>query len=579
MTRPGGTPQALKCVYMAVPDTNWLHMPEQHIDPVRAVLNQSDPLENFDSYAPDRALREAVDRDGAGWAHDALGEAARTFSTRASFELAEQANRHRPQLRTHDRYGNRVDEVDFHPAWHELLTLSIERGIVAMPWLAPKPGSHVARAALFYLYSQTETGTECPIAMSYGVVPVLQRHAGQLPQIGSLWLPKLLSRRYDRRFRPAGDKDGVLFGMGMTERQGGSDVRRNISVARPRGMRGPGRTYSISGHKWFFSAPMCDAFLVLAQAEAGLSCFLVPRFLDDGALNALHLQRLKDKLGNHSNASSEVDFHEATGYLLGDEGRGIATIIEMATYTRLDCILATAGMQRRALSVAMNHAAQRIAFGARLIEKPLMAAVLADLAVESEAATTLALYLARTFEPDAEEADRLIGRLLTPAAKFHVCKRGPQFAAETLEVLGGNGYVETMDLPRIYREMPLLSIWEGSGNVMCLDVLRVAAREPDSVGALHALMDSARGQNAAYDTFAARVLQGLERPSEADGRNAAHGIALAVQGALLIRHAPASISDTFCASRLVRDGSWGASFGTLTREAPVAAILERAAPV
>lgn len=549
------------------------------IDPVRAVLNQSTPLENFDSFRGDVALREAVVREGADWAGKALAEAGRAFSTSAAFELAAAANRHRPELRTHDRHGRRADRVDFHPAWHELLAMSIERGIVALPWQEERAGAHVARAALFYLYSQTETGTECPIAMSYGVVPVLKRSARELPQIDELWLPKLLSRRYDARFIPAAEKDGVLFGMGMTERQGGSDVRRNITRARPRGRRGPGNAYAITGHKWFFSAPMCDAFLVLAQAEGGISCFLMPRFLDDGELNALRLNRLKDKLGNHSNASSEVEFHDATGYLLGEEGRGVSTIIEMATYTRLDCVLATAGMQRRALAVALHHAGQREAFGARLIDKPLMAAVLADLALESEAATALAMYLAHCFEPTAADADRLIGRLLTPAAKFHVCKRGPQFAAEALEVLGGNGYVEEVDLPRIYREMPLLSIWEGSGNVMCLDVLRVAAREPAAIDALRDRMQALAGRNAHFDAFAGSLTARLARPGEADARHAAHGIALAAQGSLLLEHAPPAVGDAFCATRLDPRSAWGASFGTLPTDTDVDAILARAAPL
>jgi putative acyl-CoA dehydrogenase len=456
--------------------------------------------------------------------------------------------------------------------------MSVERGIVALPWVDHRPGSQVARAALFYLYSQTETGTQCPLAMSYGVVPVLRRHSAELPQISELWLPRLLARRYDSRFIPAQDKSGVLFGMGMTERQGGSDVRRNVTVARPVSARGPGRAYAVTGHKWFFSAPMCDAFLVLAQTEGGIACLLVPRFRDDGTLNALHLQRLKNKLGNHSNASAEVEFHGAQGFLLGEEGRGIATIIEMATYTRLDCVLATAGMQRRALSVAISHAAERKAFGSLLIDKPLMSSVLADLAVESEAATGLALYLAGCFESTATETERLIQRILTPAAKFHICKRGPGFAAEALEVLGGNGYVEELDLARIYREMPLLSIWEGSGNVMCLDVLRVAAQEPEALDAFIARIDEARGGNATFDAFAGRLPEWLHNPSEADGRRVAHAITLAMQAALLIEHAPAAVADVFCATRLVSDAYGGTGFGLLPRGADSAEILQRSRP-
>ena len=547
------------------------------IDPVHAVINQSTPLEDFDPFRGDRALREALVREGGGWAAAALGEAARLFASRQTMELARLANRQPPELHSHDRYGRRLDRVDFHPAWHQLLAMAIERGIVALPWQSPAAGSHVARAALFYLYSQTETGTQCPIAMSYGAVPVLQRCSADLPQIDTVWLPKLLSREYDARFLPAVEKRGVLFGMGMTERQGGSDVRRNITQARALGRRAPGEAYAITGHKWFLSAPMCDAFLVLAQAEGGISCFLVPRFLDDGSQNMVLLQRLKDKLGNHSNASCEVEFHAATGFLLGDEGRGVPTIIEMATYTRLDCVLATAGMQRRALSVALHHAAQREAFGARLIDKPLMAMVLADLALEAEAATSLALFLAHCFEPAAPESRQLLGRLLTPAAKFHVCKRGPQFAAEAIEVLGGNGYVEDIDLPRIYREMPLLSIWEGAGNVMCLDVLRVAAREPASIDALRDTLHGVRGSNADLDAFIERLTKRLRQPGEADGRTVAHGIALAVQAALLVQYAPGTLGEAFCRSRLAGDDGWGASFGTLPPGTAVRAIIERAA--
>ncbi|MGI9302073.1 MAG: isovaleryl-CoA dehydrogenase [Gammaproteobacteria bacterium] len=547
-------------------------------DPIHAVENQSSPLEDFNSFTSDRALQEAVIREGAEWAVDQLSEAGTKFAEKNSFRLAALANTYVPTLRTHDRQGRRVDEVDFHPAWHELLKMSIERGIVALAWKNPRTGSQVARAALHYLYSQTEVGTECPIAMSYGVVPVLQKFSEDWAEIGDLWLPRLLSGSYDPRFIPASQKSGVLFGMGMTERQGGSDVRSNITTATPIDNGGLGRPYRIRGHKWFFSAPMCDAFLVLAQTENGPSCFLVPRFVADSGLNALRLLRLKDKLGNHSNASSEVEFHDATGYLLGDEGRGVNTIIEMAAHTRLDCVLATTGMQRRALSVAIHHAKQRKAFSATLIEKPMMANVLADLAVESEATTHLAMYLARTFEPEAPDPDQKIGRILTPAAKYHVCKRGPQFAAEAIEVLGGNGYVEETDLARIYREMPLLSIWEGSGNVMCLDLQRGIAREPDTVQALREKLAAVRGADDRLDKFGENVLAALQNPAEAQGRRLAHGLVLAVQGALLVQHAPAPVAETFCGTRLLPATAWGASFGTLPDGAPTREILERGAP-
>ncbi len=545
-------------------------------DPIRDVRNQPAVLENYDAFSTDRPLAEAVAREGARWANDVLSSAAREFTSTRVLELGRLANDNPPVLHTHDRRGQRLDTVEFHPAWHALLALSVGKGLVSMPWTDERPGSPVVRAALFYLYAQAEAGTECPIAMSFGAVPVLRRVEARVEAVRELWLPKLLSGEYDPRFIPAPDKRGVLFGMGMTERQGGSDVRSNITRAEPLARRGEGERYAISGHKWFMSAPMCDAFLVTAQAEGGVSCFLVPRFLDDGSKNTLYFQRLKNKLGNRSNASSEVEFHAAQGILIGDEGRGVPTIIEMASHTRLDCVLATGGMQRRALAVALNHASRREAFGARLIDKPLMRNVLADLALEAEATTTLALYLARCFDPASPEADRLVGRLLTPAAKLHACKRGAQFAAEAMEVLGGNGYVEDTDLARIYRELPLLSIWEGSGNVMCLDALRVMAREPDAVAAFRERIAAATGANAAYDAFVGRLEALFAKPGEARGRRIAHGIALAAQAALLLEHAPASVAAAFCNTRLDPARDWGMSFGTLPDDVPIDAILDRA---
>lgn len=547
-------------------------------DPIHAVQNQSTSLQDYDAFTSDKVLVNAVTHEGAEWASDQLAEAGRLFASARVLRLAALANEHPPQLHTHDRQGRRIDEVKFHPAWHELLEMSVSRGSVAQPWTDDRAGAQVARAALFFLHAQAETGTQCPIAMSFGAVPVLRQFTDALPQIGEQWLPKLLSAEYDARFLPVAEKRGVLLGMGMTERQGGSDVRGNITFAKPVAARGSGQPYSISGHKWFFSAPMCDAFLVLAQTDGGISCLLVPRFRDDGSLNALRLQRLKDKLGNRSNASSEVEFHDADGYLLGDEGRGVATIIEMATYTRLDCVLATAGMQRRALAVAIHHASQREAFGAKLIDKPLMSAVLADMAIESEASTRLAMYLAHCFDNGAQDTDRHIGRLLTPAAKFHVCKRGPQFAAEAMEVLGGNGYIEELDLARIYREMPLLSIWEGSGNVMCLDVLRGVTRDHEAVAALRQRFDESRGEHAALDAHTDTLACMLKDPAEADGRRIAHGITLAVQAGLLIRQASTEVADAFCATRLSGAGHWGHSFGTLPAGIDTAAIVRRAMP-
>lgn len=545
-------------------------------DPIHTVQNQPPPLEPVDLLGNDSALREAIEREGAGWAMSQVQSAAASFSSPRNFELARQANQFPPVLRTHDNHGRRSDICEFHPAWHELMELAVGAGLIALPWTADRDGAQVARAAIHYLYSQVEVGTECPIAMSFGAVPVLRKFKDDIPEISSVWLPGLLSGRYDARFVPADKKDGLLIGMGMTERQGGSDVRENISFAEPADERGPGQRYGIRGHKWFFSAPMCDAFLVTAQTDGGVACFLVPRFLDNGTLNTLRFQRLKDKLGNHSNASSEVELHDAVGWMLGEEGRGVATIIEMAAHTRLDCVLATAGMQRRALSLALHHASHRQAFGGPLIEKPMMRNVLCDLAIESEAATALAMRLARSFDDKASDHDRALGRVLTPAAKFHVCKRGPQFAAEAMEVHGGNGYVEDSELPRIYREMPLLSIWEGSGNVMCLDVLRALARDAATMEALHAELEFARGKDPRLD----RAIDGLKSMIAAgaqqwDGRRLAHTISLTLQGALLVSHAPSAVAELFCATRL-GDSNWGASFGTNEHDSYSSFILERA---
>ncbi|MEO0997755.1 MAG: acyl-CoA dehydrogenase family protein, partial [Pseudomonadota bacterium] len=420
-------------------------------DPVTAVLNQTVLADSGNAVDADAALLDAVEACGAGWALPELRRAAASFGADTMREHAVLANRHSPELATHDRVGRRIEAVDFHPSWHALLGLAVEHGLVSRSWEGRQRGEHVARAALMYLFAQTEAGTQCPVSMSHAVIPVLRRHQGTVPEIAGQWLPKLVSRQYDPRDVPVADKRGVLFGMGMTERQGGSDVRGNITVAEPLDTAGAGRRYRVRGHKWFLSAPMCDAFLVVAQTELGIGCFLVPRRTADGEINGLKLQRLKDKLGNRSNASSEVEFHDALGTLIGEPGAGIATIIEMATYTRLDCQLATAGMQRRALTLALRHAAQRHAFGGPLLEKPLMRAVLADLAVEAEAATLLSLRTAHYFDDSDDPRGAALARLVTAAGKFHVCKRGALFAAETMEVFGGNGYVEELELARIFR--------------------------------------------------------------------------------------------------------------------------------
>ncbi len=537
------------------------------------VKNQPPPLVDYDLFGSDKALQEAVRREGADWAAPSLAGFGRALGRAETIEWGFQANRNPPVLHSFDRYGNRRDAVDFHPAWHSLMALAIGEGVHTGPWAEPRPGAHVARAAQVYMQCQIEAGVQCPITMTYGVVPALRHQA----DIATEWLPRLFSRRYDPRFRPAAEKTGALMGMGMTEKQGGSDLRSNSTRAEPVAGGGPGQPYRLTGHKWFFSAPMCDAFLVLAQAPKGISCFFVPRWTQDGTLNALRLRRLKDKLGNRSNASSEVEFERALGFLVGEEGRGIPIIIEMATYTRLDCAVASAGLMRQALAQAVHHAQHRTVFQRHLVDQPLMTNVLADLALEAEAAMALGLRMARAFDRQDDAGETAFRRLTTPAAKYWVCKRSITFAGEAMEVLGGNGYVEDSMMPRLYREMPVNSIWEGSGNVMCLDVLRALQRTPEAGEALRAELAAAKGGDPRLDRFAASLEATLRAsPDEAVARRLAERLVLALQAALLVRFAPAPIADAFCASRL--EGDHGGAFGTLPAGLDLRTIVERAAP-
>ena len=538
------------------------------------VYNQPPPLVDYNLFRSDRALQEGVAREGGAWAEAELHAFGESCGRAETIEWGFQANRNPPVLQLFDRYGNRRDMVEFHPAWHSLMSLAVAAGVHTAPWAEPKPGAHVARAAMVYMLPQIEAGVQCPITMTYGVVPTLRRQ----PDIAKEWLPRLFSRKYDARFRPAAEKTGALMGMGMTEKQGGSDLRSNSTRADPLAGGGPGQPYRLVGHKWFFSAPMCDAFLVLAQAPKGLSCFFLPRWTPDGQVNALRLQRLKDKLGNRANASSEVEFQGALAFLIGEEGRGIATIIEMATYTRLDCAVASAGLMRQALAQAAHHARHRTAFQRHLIDQPLMTNVLADLAVECEAATALALRMARAFDRQDDPGETAFRRLVTPAAKYWVCKRAVAFAGEAMEVLGGNGYVEESIMPRIYREMPVNSTWEGSGNVMCLDVLRALTRSPDAADALRAELAPARGVDARLDRAITKLEGALAALSdESQARRFSEAMVLALQGALLVRFAPPAVADAFCASRL--DGERGGAFGTLPTGLDLHGIAERAEPV
>jgi putative acyl-CoA dehydrogenase len=550
------------------------------------VFNQSTPLVDVDLHGSDRALAEAVSHEGGGWAEAELGVLGRELGSAAVLELGRLANLYPPVFKPYDRFGRRLDEVEFHPAWHELMKRLIGAGVHALPWSDPRPGAQVARAAKYFMFAQVENGTQCPTTMTYAVMPVMQKLAASVGAIREHWLPKLLSREYDPASAPVERKRSVLMGMGMTEKQGGSDVRTNTTRADYVGDSTYGAEYRLTGHKWFFSAPQCDAHLVLAQTDpdspAGITCFFLPRYLPDGSRNAIRIQRLKDKVGNRSNASSEVEFDGARAWAVGEPGRGISTILEMGALTRFDCAIGSAGQMRAVVAGALHHASQRKAFNRRLSEHALMRNVLADLALESEAATALVLRLARAYdERGRDPLQEALCRVLTPAAKYWICKRGPTVGAEAMEVVGGNGYVEEAPLGRFYRELPLNSIWEGSGNVMCLDVLRALTKTPACREALREELSAAHGRDARYDAFVAgllRDLQNAEIPEE-EARRLSERIALAVQAALLIRHAPEYVSQGFCASRLAPDGAgWGRASGTLPRGVDLVRIMERASP-
>ena len=548
------------------------------------VFNQAPPFADVNLFACDAALREALEREGAGWAEPSLRELGAVLGSAGVLDLGRQANANPPKLVNFDRIGRRVDEVEFHPSWHQLMGLMIGAGVHAAPWDSGQPGAQVARAAQFLLFGQVENGAQCPVTMTYASVPAL-RQAGA---IAATWLPKILSRNYDPRSLPIGQKRGALIGMGMTEKQGGTDVRANTTRAEPFdaaearrrfGEEGAG-AWRIVGHKWFFSAPQSDAHLILAQTidagSAGLSCFFVPRFLPDGSRNDIRVQRLKDKLGNRSNASSEVEFCGAFGWLVGQAGRGIPTILEMGSHTRLDCVLGSAGIMRAALTHALHHARARSAFGRKLAEQPLMQNVLADLALESEAATAFGLRLARCFDESGDPAQALLARILTPAGKYWLCKRGPGFCFEAMEVVGGNGYVEDGPLARLYREAPVNSIWEGSGNVMCLDLLRAFGKTPAAREALAAELALAGDASAAFSAYRERLLADLAgaQADEYGARRLAERVVIAVQAALLLRHAPSFVADAFVLSRVAVDA--GGAYGRLPSGVDCAAILARA---
>jgi putative acyl-CoA dehydrogenase len=546
--------------------------------PAQEVVNQPPPLVDFDVVACDPVLTAGIEREGAGWARDGLGVLGRLAGSGEAQTWARHANESPPALRTHDRYGFRIDEVEYHPDYHRLMDVAVAHGLHGAPWSDPRPGAHVARAAGFYAWSQNEAGHGCPISMTYSIVPALRA----APATAAAWEPRLTGRTYDPSSRPAPDKRGAIAGMAMTEKQGGSDVRANTSRAVP-----DGDDYRLTGHKWFCSAPGSDLFLMLANTDAGITCFAVPRYRPDGSRNPVHIQRLKDKLGNRSNASGEIEFEDVWGERVGDEGRGIATIITMVNHTRLDCVIGSAAGMRAALVQALHHTAHRAAFGRRLADQPLMQQVLADLAIESEAATTLMLRLARAYDAVAADADAAgeasFRRLATAVAKYWVCKRQPVVVVEALECLGGAGYVEESGLPRLFRESPLNGIWEGSGNVIALDVLRAVGREPGALDAVRAEIALGGGADARLDRAISDLDASLGELAGASGdaaprqaRRLTERLALALQGSLLVRYSSPAVADAFCATRLA--GDHGVTFGTLPAGVDTAGILARAWP-
>jgi len=542
------------------------------------VMNQPSPLVDYD-VAEDATLLNGLREWGASWAEPELHALGRLAGSARVGEMARVVNESPPVLRTHDRYGHRIDEVEFHPYWHELMSIAVAHGLHAAPWAAVGPGVHTARAAKFFVWAQAEVGHLCPISMTYAVVPALRHDAS----LAARYEPLLESLVYDFGLREPDTKRGLIAGMSMTEKQGGSDVRANTTTARPN----PDGTWSIVGHKWFTSAPMSDLFLILAQAPGGLSCFFVPRVLPGARRNAIRLMRLKDKLGNRSNASAEVEYDDTRGWLVGEEGHGIRTIMEMVNNTRLDAMIASAAGMRWAAVQAVHHASHRRAFGALLSDQPLMGNVLADLVVESEAATLVSLRLASATDGalDGDDEEGAFRRIALPVAKYWLCKRAPAHAAEALECLGGNGYVEESQMPRLYREAPVNSIWEGSGNVAALDALRAMVSRPGSLDAFVDEVRRASGADSRLDHAIESLVKELARTSaDAAGgvdvafnaRRLAESMALALQGSLLVRLGDPGVADAFCASRLARD--WGGAFGTLRRGVDVAAIVKSARP-
>ena len=552
---------------LAAAPNDWLadtHEPE----------NLSHDLCDYNLYTEDAALTAAVVREGGQWGAEALSVFGQACGTADYLALGRQANQYRPELDTHDRFGRRTDQVNFHPAYHQLMDTAIRHGLHASPWTEPGPGAHVVRAAHTYLHTQVEAGHGCPITMTFAALPTLRLQ----PELAQLWEPGITARHYDPRNIPMAQKQGLTIGMAMTEKQGGSDVRANSTRAYPLGRDGTGDAYELVGHKYFVSAPMCDAFLVLAQAPGGLTCFLLPRWRPDGSKNPLQVLRLKNKMGNVANASSETELRGALAWRVGEEGRGVPTIIEMVSLTRFDCMLGSSAGMRMAVSQALHHCAHRAAFGAKLNQQALMQNVLADLALESEAAMTLSLRMARALDQRGQPHEDLLVRLVTAVGKYWICKRTPQHAYEAMECIGGSGVMEDSMMPRLYREAPVNAIWEGSGNIQCLDVLRALDKTPAVLTALFDELGLARGAHALLDPFVAALARDLRDPQQREyrARGLVERMALALQAALLLQHAPDDVGDAFCRSRLADTG--GLNYGTLPTGVNVAALIDRATP-
>lgn len=552
--------------------------PDPWLAQTHDVTNQPPALENYNLFLQDRALQEAVDREGASWAYNDISGLGAIAGHPDIIELGFQANDNKPTFHSHDRFGHRIDEVRFHPAYHELMTLAMEHGLHSSPWQQPGRGAHVARAAKYYLHAQVEASHGCPITMTFAAMPSILKQ----PQLAENWGPKILDCSYDPRNVPDSEKRSVTIGMAMTEKQGGSDVRANSTRAYPTGKEGPGQPYELVGHKWFVSAPMGDAFLVLAQAPGGLSCFLMPRWRPDGSKNPWQIQRLKNKMGNVANASSEAELRGALGWMIGEEGRGVPTIIEMVAMTRFDCMIGSASGMRQAASQALHHCHHRSAFGARLSEQPLMQNVLADLALENEAAMTYTMRVARALDSGNDEQEQLFLRLATPVGKYWICKRTPNHAYEAMECIGGSGVMEDCIMPRLFRESPVNAIWEGSGNVQCLDTLRALQKSPESLDAFLGEVNLARGGDRRFDGFVDRLADdfrtAMRQPDQIafQARDLVDRLAVSLQASLLIRHSPSAVADAFCASRIDSQGIH--NIGTLPAGVDAKAIIERATP-